>query len=456
MGMKKIFLLLMAHAFACQLWAQGTLHLTPGANIRSLGGGYLVLDDMHIMNDGSFKQAPGEGFVKFTGGATVNLSGNGLTRLDEVLMSKMGMAVLNLQTNITVVSKVNFSGGLLNLNNSILDLESSGIFTSESEISRAFTTGSGYIQVAGDLNSPVSVDLGNLGAMITSTANLGMTTIRRGHAIQTAVYGSNHSIRRYYDIVPTKNQNLKATLRFYYFDAELNSIPETSLHQWKSKDNINWDFVGADARNTADNYVEKISINKFERWTLATATSPLISCPPDITVNANLKGCKASVSFAANATGVPAPAIIYKIGNATITSPYTFSKGTTTVTAIASNGVAPEATCTFTVTVTCGSGPTITTITEAERTAVPVADRFSVLARPNPSNSYFTLQLKSNSSLPVTIRIVDILGRVVESRWNLAPNSLVQFGQMYRPGIYFAEAVQGKEKLTLKLLKQAY
>ena len=85
-----------------------------------------------------------------------------------------------------------------------------------------------------------------------------------------------------------------------------------------------------------------------------------------------------------------------------------------------------------------------------------MADRFSVLARPNPSNSYFTLQLKSNSSLPVTIRIVDILGRVVESRWNLAPNSLVQFGQMYRPGIYFAEAVQGKEKLTLKLLKQAY
>jgi hypothetical protein len=450
--MKKIFLLLMAHACAYQLWAQGSLQLTPGANFRSSNGAYLVLDNINIINDGSFKQSSGDGFVMLTGGININLTGTGITIIDKFLMAKPGPATLNLQSNISIVSKVNFSGGLLDLNNSILDLGSTGIFTSETETSRAFTNGSGYVQSSGNLNSPNSVNLGNLGAMITSTANLGATIIRRGHAIQTGVYGPNNSIRRFYDIIPANNQNLKAVLRFYYFDAELNGIPEATLYQWKSKNNVNWDFVGADSRNTSTNYVEKISINKFDRWTLATATPSSITCPANITTSANLNGCKASVAFTATATGVPMPSITYKIGNTTITSPYIFSKGTTTVTATASNGVGSNSICSFTVTVVCGGSSTITTIA-AQKTKDQLVDKFFISAIPNPSLNYFTINIKSANSGPVSIRVVDLLGRVLSTKSNVPSNSTFNFGQMYRPGIYFVEAIQGKNRLTLKLVK---
>jgi hypothetical protein len=170
-----------------------------------------------------------------------------------------------------------------------------------------------------------------------------------------------------------------------------------------------------------------------------------------MTVSTNLKGCKASVSFAATATGVPAPSITYKIGNTVIIFPYVFSKGTTTVTAIASNGAGPDATCTFTVTVVCGGGPVTTTSLESKKEE-PI-EKFTLTARPNPSTHYFTLNIKSSNPHPVTIRITDILGRVVSLRSNVPSNSTLYFGYEYLPGIYFAQAMQGNKVVTLKLVK---
>lgn len=453
--MKKIFLLLVAHTLACMVWSQGSMQLSTGANIRSSGGSYLVLDNMNIVNNGSFTQVAGNGFVKATGGLDVSLSGSGTTAMDELLMAKTGAAVLTLQSNLSVVSKVNFSGGLLNLNNSILDLGGAGIFTGESELSRAFTTGTGYIQATGTLNAPSAVNVGNLGAVITSSSNMGTTIIRRGHAVQTGVFNSNNSIRRYFDIIPANNLSLKATLRFYYFDAELNNIPEASLYQWKSKDNVNWDFVGADSRDATSNFVERNNISKFDRFTLATATAPIINCPADMTVSSNVKGCKASVVLAATASGTPTPTITYYLGNTVITSPYVFSRGTTLVTAVASNGVAPDATCSFNITVVCGPVPPAVT-KAVDKPVDVIQDKLSVVATPNPSGSYFTLELKSSDPHPVTIRIVDILGRELATWPNVASNSRLYIGQKYLPGVYFVKALQGKQVVSLKLVKQAF
>jgi hypothetical protein len=110
----------------------------------------------------------------------------------------------------------------LNLNNKILDLGTTGSLIGESETSRAFTTDTGFIQRSG--NNPNGTNLGNLGAVITSSTNLGNTIIRRGHKVQTGISGSNNSIARYFDIIPVNNLALKATLRFYYFDAELTAF----------------------------------------------------------------------------------------------------------------------------------------------------------------------------------------------------------------------------------------
>ena len=453
--MKRIFLLLVTYTCGSTLWSQGLLQLNSGVKVITSGSAYLVLNNVNIINNGSFQQTGGDGFVMMTGTSNVSLSGVGLTNLNALLLSKSGGAIVNLQSNLNIASKVNFSGGLLNLNNSTLNLGSSGIFTNESEASRAYTTGGGFIEASGNLNAPSSVNLGNLGAVISSPANLGNTIVRRGHTIQNGVSGSNNSIRRYYDIIPTNNLNLKAVLGFYYFDAELNGIPEASLYQWKSKDNINWDFVGAGTRNTSTNFIEKKSINWFARWTLAMATSPVITCPGNMTVSSNTKGCKALVSFAATATGIPSAIISYKIGNTPITSPYEFSKGTTTVTATASNGVLPDASCTFTVTVICG--PVTPPVTTVDKNLQEVsADDLLVTARPNPSANYFTLNIKSNSLHPVTVRILDVLGRVVSVKPDVSSNTTLYIGHLYVSGIYFVQVLQERKIVTLKLIKEAY
>jgi lysophospholipase L1-like esterase len=72
---------------------------------------------------------------------------------------------------------------------------------------------------------------------------------------------------------------------------------------------------------------------------------------------------------------------------------------------------------------------------------------------PNPAHSYFTLQWRSNSNQPVTIRTVDAAGRMIETVNNLAANATLQVGYRYRPGLYLVEALQGSQRVTLRLIK---
>jgi hypothetical protein len=170
--------------------------------------------------------------------------------------------------SINVISGINFTSGLFNLNNNTILLFPNGLLNGESETSRLYDANGGYIEITTTLNAPSSVNPGNLGAMISSLQNLGSTTIRRGHQSQ-ALPGTGSSILRYYDILPSDNKSLDATLRFHYFDAELNGYDENTMVMWKSPDNINWSNESYTTRNTTSNYVEKTSIADFSRWTLS-------------------------------------------------------------------------------------------------------------------------------------------------------------------------------------------
>jgi hypothetical protein len=379
--MKRILLLLLMGCSLLQLYGQGTVQLTSGTNIKTTGGIYLVLDNMHLVNNGNLQQSDGNGTVKFIGSNAINFSGSGATTINHLFLSKGSNSQLNLQSNISVTADVNFQGGLINLGNSHIDLGNTGLLTGESESSRATTTGSGYIQASGTLNAPGGVNPGNLGAIITSATNLGATTIRRGHAVQNNIFGTNPSIGRYYDILPANNTGLNATLRFRYFDAELNGLNEATLSLWKSMDNTTWKSIGYSSKDATANYVEKTGISDFSRWTLGTATPPSITCPQNITVDNDAGLCSALVSLtgsrAATATGIPTPVITYKIGQATITSPYAFPVGTTTVTVIASNGILPDATCSFTVSVHDKTPPSITGISATPATLAPPNHKMS-------------------------------------------------------------------------------
>jgi len=78
-----------------------------------------------------------------------------------------------------------------------------------------------------------------------------------------------------------------------------------------------------------------------------------------------------------------------------------------------------------------------------------------VQAVPNPSQSVFTLITSGNGGEPLTLRILDAVGRQVELKRNQPATGTMQVGRHYRPGVYYAEVVQGKERVVLKLIKQA-
>jgi secreted PhoX family phosphatase len=86
----------------------------------------------------------------------------------------------------------------------------------------------------------------------------------------------------------------------------------------------------------------------------------------------------------------------------------------------------------------------------------PVKEKkaFTAIATPNPSSSQFTIEMSSSSDAPVTLKMLDIAGKILEVRSGLSPNGIVQVAATYRPGIYFAELIQGDKKVRLKLLKQ--
>lgn len=79
----------------------------------------------------------------------------------------------------------------------------------------------------------------------------------------------------------------------------------------------------------------------------------ITQCQTNIEATPNQTGCTSSQTFGVTATGVPTPTVTYKIHgtNTVITSPYAFPVGITTVDVTASNGVPPDATCSFTVTI---------------------------------------------------------------------------------------------------------
>ena len=78
----------------------------------------------------------------------------------------------------------------------------------------------------------------------------------------------------------------------------------------------------------------------------------------------------------------------------------------------------------------------------------------AAIATPNPSSTDFTIRVTSSDDAPVTLKIFDVAGRLLEVKTGLSANGTVKVAASYKAGIYFAELIQGNKKVRLKLLKQ--
>jgi hypothetical protein len=108
-----------------------------------------------------------------------------------------------------------------------------------------------------------------------------------------------------------------------------------------------------------------------------------------------------------------------------------------------------------TVNSTCGSVNVLTKHTAVSQVEkIEDVQGLKVQALPNPSTTYFTLILRGSSTKVANLQIADMAGRIIEGRNGIAANSVQHVGHNYRPGVYYAQLIQGNRIITVKLLKQ--
>jgi hypothetical protein len=249
--------------------AQGALTLPSGASITTVGTSTITLNNAKLNNGGTFTDAAGT--LLYTGDATASnstIEGAGTTNLNHVTINKSSNNV-QLNKNIAVKGNLTLSAGGIVLNNGTIDLGTTGKLQNENETNHISGTG-GTIQAKADLNAPTAANPGSLGAVITSTSNLGNTTIVRSHAGQTA---EGSSILRNYTITPTNNTGLDATLVFNYLDAELNSNVETNFVLWQSTDNGNTWTATTSTLDATNNTITLTGIDSFGNYTADTPST---------------------------------------------------------------------------------------------------------------------------------------------------------------------------------------
>jgi hypothetical protein len=252
--------------------AKAQVVLAAGNNFVQTGG-YVVLQDVNLVNNGSFN--PAGGSVRFSGSGNNSIGGSTSPAFNILEINKSTGNQLSLQNNISVNSYIDFLSGLIELSGNNIVLNNTAYLNNESETSRITGATGGYVQATGTLNAPSSANPGNLGAVISTAENAGVTVIRRGHVSQQNAYGGGNSIYRYYDIVPATVPSL-FTLHFNYFDAELNGLDELNLAITKSNNNTLWLMQGFTSRDASANYVEFDGITNFnQRYTLSTINNVL-------------------------------------------------------------------------------------------------------------------------------------------------------------------------------------
>jgi hypothetical protein len=88
---------------------------------------------------------------------------------------------------------------------------------------------------------------------------------------------------------------------------------------------------------------------------------------------------------------------------------------------------------------------------------VPEAEHsypFGLKLYPNPSRHAFTIFAQTdNVNDKIEMRIIDVLGRTVQSTKNITPNQPISVGQNLKAGIYFVELRQEDKQLLKKILK---
>ncbi len=242
-------------------WAQVSVVINTGTTVS--GNDVNIQIDGDWENNGNF--APGNGKVTLTSGFAQEIKGTTETTFNNITVNKSGGSV-QLGQNITVQSTFFVPNTGVDLNGKVVTLDANALLD---ESAGSLVSGtSGHIITTRDLNTPTGNNVGGMGFEITTAQNLGSTEIIRAHVAQTG--NGNTSIKRYFDVTPTNNTGLNATLVFHYDDTELNGLTEADLELFRSTDNgATWSSKGGTV-DAGNNTITQNSISKLSRWTASS------------------------------------------------------------------------------------------------------------------------------------------------------------------------------------------
>lgn len=240
----------------------------PGLALVASDSLKMVFNEASFINNGSL--LPGKSTVIFTGSSFTNntfIGGGRPVSFHNLVIDRLNND-LALGNNILVDGVLRMDNGNLQLNNYMLDLGSTGHIEGERNSARIQGQQGGVIKVAAVLHAPRAVNPGNIGVEISSDADLGNTVITRSHETQLNI-GSGRSIERNFTITPEKNTGLRASLRFYYLEAELGEHNKTELSIFSKSGYTGWAVKGKDKTDMVANWIVKNNIDQLGSYTLA-------------------------------------------------------------------------------------------------------------------------------------------------------------------------------------------
>jgi hypothetical protein len=89
---------------------------------------------------------------------------------------------------------------------------------------------------------------------------------------------------------------------------------------------------------------------------------------------------------------------------------------------------------------------------QSQPETLTVSQVFDAKVMPNPTTSSFNLVVSGSSESTVSVRILDMFGKVVEKR-DRVPVGTLRMGDGWSAGTYFAEVIQGQLKKVIKIVK---
>ena len=129
-------------------------------------------------------------------GNTSTTIGGDITPLFYDLHIQKSGGDVSLTNTFGVSNNIVFTGGNVQLNGYNLDLGIQGTIIGESEIAHITGMGGGEVLRQAVLDAPVAANPGNIGIEISSSVDIGVTTIHRGH--QPTNLGMAMGLARYF------------------------------------------------------------------------------------------------------------------------------------------------------------------------------------------------------------------------------------------------------------------